>query len=308
LAIGNPKWRNRGGDCVRPAAWEHGYATPAGVRVHFVAAGPTTGPPVLLLHGFPEFWYGWRHQLPALAAAGFRAVAPDGRGYNLSDKPPRVADYAIERLVADVVGLARALGGRVSLVGHDWGGVVAWFVAMRHPEVVERLAILNAPHPAAYFRELRRSLAQPARSWYTVFFQLPWLPEAVALAGDCAVMRQTLRRDPARPGAFSDRDVAEYVRAWSHPRAMTCAINYYRAAFRNLSLVRDRTERIDCPTLLVWGMRDRYLVPALADGLETWVPQLRVERLPHASHWVQHDEPDTVNRLLIEFLTGRPLP
>lgn len=289
------------------ADWQHGFATPAGVRLHFVAAGPAAGRPVLLLHGFPEFWYGWRHQLPALAAAGFRAVAPDGRGYNRSGKPSRVADYAIERLVADVVGLARGFGGRVHLVGHDWGGVVAWFVAMRHPGVIERLVILNAPHPAAYVRELRRSLAQPARSWYAAFFQLPWLPEALALAGECALLRRTLRRDLACPGTFGDRDVAEYVRAWSQPRAMTCAINYYRAAFRSLSVVRDRTARIECPTLLVWGMRDRYLVPALADGLERWVPQVRVERLPRASHWVQHDEPDAVNRLLIEFLTDRPL-
>jgi epoxide hydrolase 4 len=284
--------------------WQHGFATPAGVRLHFVAAGPRDGRPVLLLHGFPEFWYGWRHQLPALAAAGFRAVAPDGRGYNLSGKPPCVADYAIDRLVADVVGLARTFGGRVSLVGHDWGGVVAWFVAMWHPDLIDRLVILNAPHPAAYLRELRRSIDQPLRSWYTALFQLPWLPEALALADDCAILRHTLRRDPARPGAFSDADVAEYVRAWTRPRAMTCAINYYRATFRSASSVRKQFVRIACPTLLVWGVRDRYLAPALADGLETWVPRLCVERLPQASHWVQHDELQTVNRLIVEFLTG----
>jgi pimeloyl-ACP methyl ester carboxylesterase len=289
---------------VSSADWQHGFATPAGVRMHFVAAGPRDGPPVLLLHGFPEFWYGWRHQLPALAAAGFRAIAPDGRGYNLSGKPPRVGDYAIERLVADVVGLARLFGGRVSLVGHDWGGIVAWFVAMWRPDLIDRLVILNAPHPAAYLRELRRSLDQPLRSWYTVFFQLPWLPEALALADDCAILRHTLRRDPARLGAFGDADVAEYVRAWTRPRAMTCAINYYRAAFRSFSGVRKQLLRIECPTLLVWGMRDRYLAPALTEGLERWVPRLRVERLPQASHWVQHDEPEAVNRLLVEFLKG----
>ena len=282
--------------------WQHGFATPAGVRLHFVTAGPPNGPPVLLLHGFPEFGYGWRHQLPALAAAGFRAIAPDGRGYNLSGKPPRVADYAIDRLVADVVGLARLFGGRVSLVGHDWGGVVAWCAAMWRPDVIERLVILNAPHPAAYLRELRHSIDQPLRSWYTAFFQLPWLPEAFALAHDCAILRRTLRRDPARPGAFSDEDVAEYVRAWTRPRAMSCAINYYRAAFRSASSVRKQFVRIECPTLLVWGVRDRYLAPALAEGLDAWVPHLRVERLPRASHWVQHDEPEAVNRLLLEFL------
>jgi epoxide hydrolase 4 len=142
------------------------------------------------------------------------------------------------------------------------------------------------------------------RSWYTALFQLPWLPEALALADDCAILRHTLRRDPARPGAFSDADVAEYVRAWTRPRAMTCAINYYRATFRSASSVRKQFVRIACPTLLIWGMRDRYLAPALADGLETWVPRLCVERLPQASHWVQHDEPEVVNRLIVEFLTG----
>ena len=244
--------------------------------------------------------------MPALAAAGFRAVAPDGRGYNLFGKPPRVADYAIERLVADVVGLARRFGGRrVSLVGHDWGGVVAWFAAMWRPDLIERLVILNAPHPAAYLRELRRSIDQPLRSWYTAFFQLPWLPKPRAGGRLRQLLRRTLASaTPPGPAPFSDADIAEYVRAWTRPRAMTCAINYYRAAFRSASSVRRQFARIECPTLLVWGMRDRYLAPALAEGLETWVPHLRVERLPRASHWVQHDEPETVNRLIVEFLGG----
>jgi epoxide hydrolase 4 len=280
----------------------HGYADSNGVKIHYAKMG--SGPLIVMIHGFPDYWYTWRHQMEGLADK-FTVVAIDQRGYNLSDKPAGVENYDVRLLVGDVLAVIKQLGQQKAIVvGHDWGGVVAWFVAMWRPDVIERLVILNAPHPAAYLRELRRSIDQPLRSWYTALFQLPWLPEALALADDCAILQQTLRRDPARPGAFSDADVAEYVRAWTQPRAMTCAINYYRATFRSASSVRKQFVRIACPTLLIWGMRDRYLAPALADGLETWVPRLCVERLPQASHWVQHDELQTVNRLIVEFLTG----
>ena len=283
-------------------------AGPGGVRLHYVRAGPPDSSrlPVVLLHGFPEFWYGWRHQIPALAATGFSAVAPDLRGYNLSDKPRRVRDYRMERLVGDVLALIRNVAGpagRAHVVGHDWGGVIAWRLAMWHPEAVGRLAILNAPHPAAYLRELLRSPSQPLKSWYAFFFQLPWLPEAVVGFDSFALLRRGFRADPARAGAFTRADVGRYVEALSRPGALTAAINYYRAAFRAGpgEMSRD-VRRIESPTLLVWGERDRYLSPRLAEGLGEWVADLRVERLPAASHWVQHDEPETVNRLLLSFL------
>ena len=269
------------------------------------AAGARAGRDVVLLHGFPEFSYSWRHQMPALAAAGFRAIAPDLRGYGRSPKPPGVRDYQIDLLAADVVALIRReCGGRAHLVAHDWGGVVAWWVAMHHPEAVDRLVILNAPHPAAYLRELRRP-TQMLRSWYVGFFQLPWLPEWWMRLDDLAALRRLFRLDPARRGAFTEADIERYVESFRDRRSLTAAINYYRAAFREgPASLSSRTRLVAAPTLLVWGQKDRYLVPELAERLEQWVPNLRVERLPQASHWVQHDEPLRVNQLLTDFLRG----
>ena len=275
------------------------------LSLHYVESGRSDAgrPSVVLLHGFPEFWYSWRNQLPALAAAGFRALAPDLRGYNLSPKPPRVRDYRIELLAGDVAALIeRDCCGRAHLVGHDWGGVIAWHLAMHRPELIDRLVILNAPHPAAYLREIRRP-PQLLRSWYIGFFQTPWLPERTIAANDYASLRRLFRTDPARSGAFTDDDVARYVRAFKEPGALTAAINYYRAALRQGPGHFARSTRpITNPTLLIWGERDRYLVPELTRGLEEWVRNLRVERLPGATHWVQHDEPARVNELLLQFL------
>jgi pimeloyl-ACP methyl ester carboxylesterase len=283
--------------------WAHREAVVNGVRLHYVEAG--RGPLVLLLHGFPEFWYSWRHQLPALAAAGFHAVAPDLRGYNLSAKPPGAHSYRVEALVGDVLGLIRATGHeRAALAGHDWGGGIAWAAAMRHPAAVERLVVLNAPHPAAFARELRTA-SQLRRSWYVFFFQLPWLPEWLFRRRDFAALGRTLRRDPARPGAFTEEDVRLYKEALARPGALTAAINYYRALFRDgTRWVGGRVPRIEAPTLLIWGERDRYLGLRLTEGLERWVPNVRVERLPDASHWVQCDAPERVNELMVEFLTS----
>ena len=279
----------------------HRWVDVHGLRLHCVEAG--TGPLVVLLHGFPEFWYAWRHQIPALAAAGYRVVAPDMRGYNTSAKPPGVGNYTIDKLVGDVRGLVRHLGEeRATVVGHDWGGAVAWSVPMRHPELVERLVVLNAPHPAAFARELRTP-GQLLRSWYIFFFQVPWLPEASFRAANFALLERTLRTDPVRPGAFSDEDVRRYKRALAQPGALTATINYYRAAVRTdpREALREPSP-ITCPTLLIWGDRDRYLGPALTEGLERWVPAIRVEHIPDASHWVQADPPERVNDLLVSYL------
>jgi pimeloyl-ACP methyl ester carboxylesterase len=283
-----------------PDIWAHGYALIDGLRLHYVEAG--TGPPVILLHGFPEFWYSWRRQIPALANAGFHAVAPDLRGYNRSDKPRGIEAYRLGRLVDDVAGLIGHTGAtRAVVAGHDWGGVIAWGLAMRRPDLVDRLIILNAPHPAAFFRELRRP-AQLLKSWYVCFFQVPWLPESIFRAGDFALLERTLRRDPVQPGAISPEDIACYKRALRRPGALTAAINYYRAAFRQRRVLRPSVRPIDTPTLLIWGERDRYLGIRLLDGLEPWVPHLHISRLADASHWVQQEAPDQVNRLMIEFL------
>jgi pimeloyl-ACP methyl ester carboxylesterase len=279
--------------------WTHHVADVGEIRLHYVEAGE--GPLVVLLHGFPEFWYEWRHQIPALAAAGFRVVAPDMRGYNLSDKPEGVERYRVELLVEDVAGLVRHLGAeRVHVVGHDWGGIVAWYFAMLRPELLDRLVVLNAPHPAAFAREIVKP-DQMLRSAYAGFFQLPAVPELALRAGDFALLERVLRTEPARPGAFTDADVERYKEAFAQPGALTASLNYYRAfARRDKPAVR----AIAAPTLLVWGEKDPHLVVRLTEGLEEWVPGIRVERIPEASHWVAVDEPERVNRLLAGFLRG----
>jgi epoxide hydrolase 4 len=292
----------------------HEQAIINGVRLHYVEAGE--GPLVVLLHGFPEHWYAWREQIPALVAAGYRVVVPDMRGYNRSEKPHGTESYRMDEFVGDVVSLIEVCGeGRASVVGHDWGGVTAWEVAARHPEAVDRLVVLNAPHPAVYRRELRsRRSDQRKRSSYALFFQLPRLPEALFRVRGYRAIERLFREGPEDPDAFDAEEIARYKRACARPGAMTSMLNYYRAAFRGQirsilpgerSPDRAREERIDRPTLLIWGMRDRALSPRLTEGLERWVPDLRVERLPEASHWVQADEPDRVHELLVDFLDAR---
>jgi pimeloyl-ACP methyl ester carboxylesterase len=281
--------------------WSHRQAVVNGVRLHFVEAGD--GPLVVLLHGFPEFWYSWRRQIPALAEAGFRVLAPDLRGYNLSERPAGVAGYRLSLLLQDVAGLIEHAGAeRAAVVGHDWGGGIAWALAMRQPHRVERLAILNAPHPGAFRRELANPV-QWLRSWYMLFFQVPWLPEWLLRAGNYALLERTLRREPANRLAFPAEDVALYKRALDQPGALTAALNYYRALLRYPREI-GRNAVIRAPTLLIWGERDRYLGIGMTRHLERWVPGIRVERLPGISHWVQNDDPARVNHLLIEHLQG----
>lgn len=277
----------------------HAHADLAGVRLHYAEAGE--GPLVVLLHGFPDFWYSWRYQMPALVAAGFRVVAPDMRGYNLSGKPAGVAQYTTDKVADDIAELIRHCGAdQAAVAGHDWGAGIAWVLAMRHPELLTRLAILNVPHPAVFLRAVRTP-RQMLRSWYMFFFQVPGLPESLMRAGNFAALRRTFRRDPLRPDAFTAADIDRYVAAAARPGALTGAINYYRAAFRHPFREAD-LRRIDLPVLVIWGQQDRYLLPALAAPPPEWVPRARVERIADASHWVHMDRPELVNRLLTEFL------
>src|SRR5262249_24567409 len=241
----------------------------------------------------------WRFQIPALAAAGFRVLVPDLRGYNLSDKPPGVASYRLPLLSQDVAELIRHAGAeRAAVAGHDWGGGIAWHLAMTRPACVGKLVILNAPHPATYEREVRK-LPQLLRSWYILFFQFPWLPELFCRWHDFALLRRAIREGPARRDRVTRRDVDLYVRALARPGGLTAGLNYYRAVFRGR--VRGgplRAAVIEAPTLVLWGQRDRYLVPGLLDGLEAWVKDVRIERFPRASHWVHVDEAERVNRAI----------
>jgi pimeloyl-ACP methyl ester carboxylesterase len=282
--------------------WAHRRATVNGLGFHYVEAG--SGPLVLFLHGFPEFWYSWRHQLTALAGAGFHAVAPDLRGYNESDKPAGVDNYRMRLLVEDVAGLIAQTGAaRAVVVGHDWGGAVAWRVAMDRPELVDKLIVLNAPHPAVFRRELRTP-GQWLRSSYMLFFRLPWLPEWALQAGDYASLKRVLRRQPVHAGAFTEEDVERYKNALAQPGARTAALNFYRAAFRHRRETGGAVRPIRAPTLLIWGERDPYLGVRLTEGLGPWVPNLRVVRIADASHWVQNDVPGRVNELILDFVRG----
>ena len=271
-----------------------------GVRLHCVTAGE--GVPVVLLHGFPDFWYAWRHQLPALAGAGFHAVALDLRGYNLSGRPTRVEDYRIDVLADDVAAAIRGLGvGRAHVVGHDWGGAIAWHVAARHPELVDRLVVCNAPHPARY-RELLRTRAQARRAWYVAFFQLPWLPERVLGARDLAALRRVWRGAYRTAPPLDATEVEAYAEAFRAHAARRAALAYYRARVRHGARVPPERRRLPHRVLLVWGAHDPALVRANAEGLERWVPDLRVLHLPDAGHWPMVDAPRTVNAALVDFL------
>ena len=288
-------------ETLRRVELAHRFADLGDVRLHFVEAGE--GPLVLLLHGFPQFWYEWRHQIPALVEAGFRVVAPDMRGYNLSDKPPGVRSYRVELLARDVERLILACGERTaSVVGHDWGAIVAWIAAMRYPGYLERLAILNVPHPARFLDGLLSPM-QLLRSSYVFFFQIPRLPEEVIRAGDFALLRSALGRDPVRPGALTAEDIERYIEAIARPGALTASLNYYRALLRTPGETRALLQRVEAPVLVIWGERDRFLSRRLAEPPRLWVPNLvGVTRLPDASHWVAEDRPLEVNTLFLDFL------
>jgi pimeloyl-ACP methyl ester carboxylesterase len=275
-----------------------------GVRLHVATAGK--GPPVILLHGFPENWRSWRRQIPALAASGFSVYVPDLRGYNLSDRPPRRNDYQLDHLVADVVALIHATGHpRVHLAGHDWGGVIAWGVAGKYPQLVDKLVIFNAPHLDIYLKKVRYPL-QMLRSWYVLFFLLPRLPELVLSAENYSAVRHMFEQGPARKAAFSSSDVNEYIHALSQPGALTAGLNYYRANL-SVSVLRRfaRMRPVDAETLVIWGDRDPALGTELLEGLEDVVPRLRIHRIPDSSHWVQNEAPVEVNRVFVDFLSGK---
>jgi pimeloyl-ACP methyl ester carboxylesterase len=270
-----------------------------GVRLYCRVAG--SGPVVLLLHGFPETSHAWRHQIDALAPH-FRVVAPDLRGYGSSDKPPGIAAYRREVLGTDVLGLIHAFDAeRAHVVGHDWGGGVAWTFAMQHPDALDRLAVINCPHPVPMAKALRSNWRQIRRSWYIFAFQIPWLPEWALTRDNAHALREALRRSAKRGGTFAQDDLDAYARAFAASGAATAAINYYRAAFRQGARVRG--PRITAPTLLIWGEDDVALGKELTYGMDDlFAGELRIEYLSDTSHWVMEERPAEVNRLLLDFL------
>ena len=275
-----------------------------GVTLHAVEAGPEDGALLVLLHGFPEFWYGWHETVVPLANAGYRVVVPDQRGYNLSETPPSVSDYRIDALARDVVGLIDAYGRETAAVaGHDWGAAVAWWLALGHPDRVSELVAVNVPHPNVFERALRTAWDQRLKSWYMLAFQLPILPEAVASAGNWRLAARALRETSA-PDTFSDGDLRRYRRAWSRDGAFEAMVNWYRAAGRDRSDAPRTT--VTVPTLVIWGARDRFLARRLAGESVDRCVDGRLLTIDDASHWVVHEHPHRVAAAIADH--ADPLP
>lgn len=282
---------------------QHAYVPAHEVTLHVVQAGPQGGQPVVLLHGFPEFWRGWRKQIPALVRAGYRVWAPDQRGYNLSEKPAAIEAYNLDLLAADIRCLIDASGSdQAYLVGHDWGGAVAWWVAIKYPERVRRLVILNSAHPAALRRDLRRSPAQRLRSLYMLFFQIRWLPERIIAARNWRALVEALRTS-SHQGTFSQVELQRLREAWARPQAMRSMLKWYRA------LTRTRTERlpslrVTVPTLIIWGAHDLFFGRDLAPLSLEMCDDGQLEMVEDATHWVQHERPQRVNQLMERFFAA----
>lgn len=282
-------------------AYEHTYLQiNDDVRLHLVLAGPLDGKPVLLLHGFPEFWYGWRAQIMALAAKGYRVIAPDQRGYNLSSAPKDVESYKLEHLSQDVIAILNHYGiEKVFLAGHDWGAAVAWVVAARFPERVEKMAILNVPHPTVLMRTLRKSPRQMLKSWYIGFFQIPgmadWLMSHNNFAGVIGMLKAS-----SKPDTFSPEDLDEYRKAYVNAGGLTGMINWYRALFKSRPST-PRKAKIEMPVLILWGKNDAALSSEMAENSLEYCQSGELVFFENATHWVQHDEAEAVTKKLIEF-------
>jgi pimeloyl-ACP methyl ester carboxylesterase len=272
-----------------------------GIELHVAEAGPPDAPLVFLLHGFPEFWYSWRNQMAALAGGGYHVIAPDQRGYNLSGKPHDASSYHLDHLAADIVGLADSFGQEAfSLVGHDWGASVGWWLAGKYPKRLRRLAVLNAPHPAVWVEAMHANAAQRRKSRYVRFLQLPYLPEFLLSLGNYGALAKSFQQC-TRPGAFTEADLSFYRTAWRQPGAITAMINWYRALLKRPP-ASPKEYRVSCPTMLIWGMRDAYAEPVLAEASARLCLDSRIEYLEQATHWSQHDEPNRVIDLLLPFL------
>jgi pimeloyl-ACP methyl ester carboxylesterase len=277
-----------------------------GLDLHVTIAGE--GPPVILLHGFPENAHSWQRQIAPLAATGFSAWVPNLRGYPPSEIPTQRGACHLRHLVRDVAAIVGATGyPRAHVVGHDWGGIIAWTFAGTHPALLDKLVIMNAPHMQIYAEKVWRT-SQLLRSWYVALFQLPLLPERALAAGRYRALKAMFAHLPARKGTFDERDIAGYVDTLSHPGALKAALDYYRENMRSDGMALARSARTDADTLVIWGLRDPALGPFLLDGLERFAPRVRIHRIDRASHWVQNEAPDEVNREMLRFLAQDKTP
>jgi pimeloyl-ACP methyl ester carboxylesterase len=290
---------------------KHDYADVNGVRLHYASAG--NGKLILFVHGFPEFWYAWRRQLREFGRDHL-AVAPDTRGYNLSSKPEGTDPYRIKHLVADLRALASHLGHqKFVLVAHDWGAATAWAFAIAHPESIDKLVIINGPHPGIFLHNLANHRGQQEASQYMRFFQEVDAGEKLS-RDDFAMLEKFALGLGSAQNPFNDEDRKIYREAWSQPGALEAALNYYRASRAVPPLPGGHMEnasfdpealKVKVPTLVIWGERDTALLPCNLDGLESYVPDLTLRRVPDASHWIVHERPDEVNQYIREFVAGR---
>ena len=273
------------------------FLTTNGVKLHTAIAGPEAGELVILLHGFPEAWFGWEAQILSLAEVGYRVAAPDQRGYNLSDKPQGVGNYQAAVLADDIIGLADSLGAdQFYLAGHDFGAMVSWDLAMRYPERIKRMVIANVPHPKVMSGYLRSNFSQLLKSWYAIFFQIPWLPEKMVRANNWGFLIRAL------PKRLSETVRDRYRKAWSQPGAITAMINWYRASIRNMGK-SGLAPQVDLPTLIIWGQQDPHLSYEMALLSLEHCTDGRLETFEDATHWVMQDKPEEVNQLMLEFFS-----
>lgn len=280
--------------------WRSAFIKTNGINLHYISKG--RGELMLFLHGFPEFWYSWRHQIEEFGG-DYHTVALDLRGYNRSDKPPLTKDYAISQLLLDIKGAIEALGyDRCILVGHDWGGAIAWNFAYRYPELVEKLIILNLPHPVLFWRGLMTP-QQLRKSWYIFFFQLPYLPELIIKSNNYELIGKAFSEMAIDKSAFRPEDIQAYKDAAREPGALTAMLNYYRNIFNSGVLNAPETQKkLTIPTLMIWGENDTALGKELTYGTERYVEDITIKYIPNCSHWVQQEQPQLVNKYIREFL------
>ncbi len=282
---------------------EHVFLNSNSIQLHVVLSGPAQGKPLILLHGFPEYWGGWKRQIPALAAAGYRVIVPDQRGYGQSDTPRGVAAYTLTELAKDIVGLMDALGDeKVYLAGHDWGAAVAWTIGIAYPQRIRKLAILNVPHPAVMIDFIRKSPRQMLKSWYIAFFQIPGLADWL-LARDDFALAARLLIGSGKKGTFSRPELEEYKQAWRASGGLTGMINWYRALAQKRPTLPDNP-RLQMPVLILWGKNDVALSAEMAAESLKFCPKGQLVYFENATHWVQHDEAEAVSAHLATFFAG----
>jgi len=282
-------------------AWTHASIQTNGVRLHYVTQGE--GPLILFLHGFPEFWYSWRKQISEFAR-DHKVVALDLRGYNESDKPMDADAYVMAEFVQDIQGVITGLGyDKCVLVGHDWGGAIAWNFAYQHPDLLEKLVILNLPHPARFAQGLLMP-QQLLRSSYIFFFQIPVIPELLIQLADYQLLEKFFTGMAVNSKAFSPEDIEAYKNAAARPGALTAALNYYRNLWHQGMMERSWGV-LEVPTLMIWAEQDWFLGKELTYGTEQYVRDLQIQYIPDCSHWVQQERPELVNQYIREFLKGK---